>query len=159
MTYLKELYQMIYEDSRRKYPDVPLHAIPSTTYKVKTSNGLTRAIIKWIQLKGGQAERISVTGRMIDERKTYKDVLGYTRQVGSIRWIHPSMQRGTADISAIISGRSVKIEIKIGKDKQHEDQKRYQQQVEDAGGVYIIVSDFEDFCQWWYEFTGAIKNN
>jgi hypothetical protein len=64
------------------------------------------------------------------------------------------MQRGTADISATIHGKSVKIEIKVGKDRQSEAQKRYQEQVERAGGVYIVIRDFDQFEAWY----NAISN-
>ena len=59
------------------------------------------------------------------------------------------MQVGSADISATIEGRSVKIEIKVGSDRQSEAQKRYQQQVENAGGTYFIATSFEQFEDWF----------
>jgi hypothetical protein len=67
-------------------------------------------------------------------------------KIGSGKWIPGSMTRGSADISATIKGRSVKIEVKM-KDKQSPDQKRYQQQVEAAGGIYIIVHSMDEFIE------------
>ena len=58
---------------------------------------------------------------------------------------------GTADISATIGGRSVKIEVKVGRDRQSEAQRIYQQQVEAAGGIYYIATDFESFVKWYNE--------
>ncbi len=60
--------------------------------------------------------------------------------------------KGTADISATINGRSVKIEIKM-KDKQSEVQREYQRRIEAAGGVYLIVRSFAEFMTWYNTFT------
>jgi hypothetical protein len=57
--------------------------------------------------------------------------------------------RGTADISATIAGKSVKIEVKIGSDRQSPAQHEYQKAVEQAGGIYFIASSFEQFMDWY----------
>lgn len=59
------------------------------------------------------------------------------------------MTRGTADIHAIIKGKAVKIEVKIGKDRQSIFQKEYQKNVEKAGGIYYIAKDFDSFYEWY----------
>jgi hypothetical protein len=46
--------------------------------------------------------------------------------VAGIQWTKGTSTAGSADISATIKGRSVKIEVKIGKDRQSEAQKKYQ---------------------------------
>jgi hypothetical protein len=144
---LKTLNQMEAEVMHRKYPNVPYP--PRHNNSDKSANDLTRCIIKFLQLKGHQAERISVTGRMIDHREVVTDCLGHRRQIGSTEWIKGSMQRGTADISATIYGRSVKIEVKIRYDKQSAAQRRYQSQVESSGGLYYVAKDFETFFEWY----------
>jgi hypothetical protein len=63
--------------------------------------------------------------------------------------------KGSADISATIRGRSVKIEVKQ-KDKQSEVQKQYQQSIEKAGGVYKIFRNFDDFIIWYDDFISKI---
>jgi hypothetical protein len=103
-------------------------------YDPKTANGLTKMICDWINYNGGQAERISTTGRYIVAQK---------------KWIKGSGTKGSADISATINGKSVKIEVKIGKDRQSEDQKRYQEMIEKAGGIYYIAKDFDSFYEWY----------
>ncbi len=118
-------------------------------YKPTDANGLTRCVIDWIKFSGGQAERISVTGRMVDGTKKYTDVMGYSRIVGSVSYQKSSMTKGSADISATIRGRSVKIEIKIGRDRQSDAQKEYESAVRKAGGVYLIVHTLDEFVQWW----------
>jgi hypothetical protein len=67
-----------------------------------------------------------------------------------MQWIPSGSTKGSADISATIAGRSVKIEVKAGKDRQSEAQKKYQADIERSGGVYIIARTFGEFL-WWYE--------
>lgn len=140
---------MAMQNFSQKYPELRPAQYPRFKYSDRTANGLTKAILDFLRFSGWQAERISVTGRPIDERKTFVDVLGHTRQVGRVRWIPGSMQPGTADISATVKGKSVKIEVKIGRDRQSEAQRRYQREVESAGGVYIIATSFEQFYRWY----------
>jgi hypothetical protein len=111
----------------------------------KTANGLTKAIIAWINLNGYQAERISTTGRYVDNSKIVTDVLGNRKKIGSGKYIKGTGTNGSADISATIKGRSIKIEVKIGKDKQSEAQIKYQQMIEKAGGIYFIAKNFDEF--------------
>lgn len=120
------------------------------TYTDKTANGLTKMIIDWINYNGGQAERINTTGRLI-KAKTYKDVMGITKTIGQDKWIKGTGTLGSADISATIEGKSVKIEVKIGRDKQSDVQKQYQDAIEKAGGIYYIAKDFDTFYNWYNE--------
>ncbi len=117
-------------------------------YTDKTANGLTRMVMDWIKFNKGQSERINVTGRFI-KAKMITDVVGFKRQVGNDKWIKSSGTKGSADISATIKGRSVKIEVKIGKDKMSEDQFKYQEAIEKAGGIYYIAKDFDSFYEWY----------
>ena len=130
-----------------KYPNMPIDYIPLYKYTDKTANGLTRCIIDYLEFNGCQAERISTTGRMVDNTKTFTNVLGITKQIGSKKWIKGSGTKGSADISATINGKSVKIEVKIGKDRQSEHQKKYQESIEKSGGIYLIAKSFEHFIK------------
>ena len=130
-----------------KYHNMPIDYIPLYKYTDKTANGLTRCIIDYLEFNGCQAERISTTGRMVDNTKTFTNVLGITKQIGSKKWIKGSGTKGSADISATINGKSVKIEVKIGKDRQSEHQKKYQESIEKSGGIYLIAKSFEDFIK------------
>ena len=130
-----------------KYPNMPIDYIPLYKYTDKTANGLTRCIIDYLEFNGCQAERISTTGRMVDNTKTFTNVIGITKQIGSKKWIKGSGTKGSADISATINGKSVKIEVKIGKDRQSEHQIKYQQSIEKSGGIYLIAKSFEDFIK------------
>jgi len=131
---------------------MPPHTVPPCKYKESSTNELTKAVIAYLQHHGAQAERVSVEGRVIDRRKTYTDVLGVTRTVGSVDRIKASGTKGSADISCtfpiIIAGKrvglSLKIEIKFRKDKQSTNQKEYQFTVTESGGRYYIVKCFDD---------------
>ncbi len=141
---VKRLEERLHEARLKRYAhlDIP----PSYIVKVKrrddTANGLTQCVIDWIRLSGGQAERINTTGKPLFQR----DQRG---QVRGVKWITGNTTRGSADISATIQGRSVKVEVKIGKDRQSEAQKAYQEAIEAAGGVYFIARSFTQFLEWY----------
>jgi hypothetical protein len=52
-----------------------------------------------------------------------------------------------ADITAVVNGRHVSIEVKTGRDKPRPEQMNVKRQIEDAGGIYIFVRTFEDFLE------------
>lgn len=143
---LKRLKTLHREYTRSKHPDMPEHVIPDKTWNDNGANALTRCVIDFLNYSGWQAERISNTGRFIRDKKK--------RQGGY--FIRGTGTNGTADISATIKGRAVKIEIKYGKDKQSEVQKTYQEMIERAGGVYVIIRTFDYFVEWYDKFLNSI---
>lgn len=147
---LRELEALANAEARRLHPGMP-HLAPRR-FKDNSANALTKAIITFLRLKGWQSERINCSGRRIDSTKVVSDVLGDFRQIGSVKWLPTSGQRGTADISATIHGRAVKLEVKQ-KDRQSPDQKKYQADIEKAGGIYKIVRSFEEFLNFYNELT------
>jgi hypothetical protein len=149
---IKVLQDLIWQLECVKYPRMPKEYIPKPTYSDKTANGLTKCIIHFVKANGYQAERISNTGRYIDNSKIVTDSMGFQKKIGSGQYIKGTGTNGTADISATIKGRSIKAEIKIGKDRQSEAQKKYQEDIERAGGIYIIVKDFDEFMNFYKKF-------
>lgn len=149
----KEYKALLHELKLQRYaithPNYPQDYIPKTMYKDSTANGLTRAICDYINYNGYQAERINTMGTAREKKTTAGKVIGVT-------WTKGTSTAGSADISATIKGRSVKIEVKIGKDRQSDAQKRYQENIEKAGGTYIIAKDFDSFVEWYENF---IQNN
>ena len=148
-TALKLLNSLAFDQLRAKHPDIRPEWLPRPGYKDKTANQLTQSIIAWIRLQGQQAERIAVTGRPIDRTRTVIDCMGNQRLIGSVTWIPGTVTKGSADISAIVKGKTLKIEVKIGSDRQSNDQKKYQQNIEKAGGLYFIATSFEQFYKWY----------
>lgn len=139
---------------KERYPNNPY--CPKVTYTDASTNGLTKCVIDYVNFSGFQAERINSTGAIKDGCKTSRDVLGNIRTIGSVQWIKSTTQTGTADISATIKGKSIKIEIKCeatGDNKQSKGQKEYQKQIEAAGGVYLIVRNFNQFYEWLNDFV------
>jgi hypothetical protein len=95
---------------------------------VSKANGLTAFIVNFLNWSGHRATRINVSGRKVKDK-----------------WIRSTTRRGTADISATIAGKSVMIEIKIGRDKASEHQLAEQIKERKAGGIYEFVSSVEEF--------------
>lgn len=137
---------------KSKYPSSPEAYLPVKNYVDNSANALTKCIIDFLTFSGYQAERINTMGRYVDDSKIITDVVGFQRKIGSGKYIKGTGTKGSADISATIRGRSVKIEVKYGKDRQSDYQKDYQQSIERAGGVYIIARDFDTFKEWYDNF-------
>jgi len=145
---LKALRELALANSRKRHPNLPESVRSCRNYSDKSANGLTKCVIDFLNFSGHQAERVSSSGRYLDNSKVITDTLGFKRRIGSGKWIPGSMQKGSADISATINGRSVKIEIKM-QDKQSEAQRKYQEQVELAGGKYWLVRSFDQFLTYY----------
>lgn len=148
---IKDLIQLRHQYDCSKSPSMPKDYVPRHKYIDTTANGLTRCIVDWINFNGGQAERINSTGRVIDNTIVIKDVLGVSRRIGSTKYIPGTGTKGTADVSATIQGRSVKIEVKM-KDKQSIAQIKYQNTIENAGGQYWLCHDFDEFIFHYESF-------
>jgi hypothetical protein len=148
---VKHLEKLADEAARQKYPNTPPQWLAPRRFRDDSANGLTKCILTFLRIKGHQAERINSTGRIVDKRKTFTDVVGRRRTIGQYEWVYGTGTRGTADISATIAGKSVKIEVKIGSDRQSQAQHEYQKAVEQAGGIYFIATSFEQFYQWYLQ--------
>ena len=151
---VKQLESMADAEQQRKHPNTPSKYLAPCKYRDDTANGLTKCIVDYIRLNGGQAERINTTGIPQDTRQQVTDILGRTRTIGSVTWRTGGGTRGSADISATIQGRSVKIEVKIGKDRQSDAQRQYQAAIEAAGGLYYIAKNFTEFVNWYAQQFG-----
>lgn len=145
---LRELSDLDLEAQHKARPNFPKEYLVRTKFTDKTANGLTKAVITFLTLHGHQAERINTTGRYLDNSKIVTDCVGMQRVLGKGKWIPGTSTKGSADISSIVKGLSVKWEIKM-KDKQSQAQKDYQQAVENAGGKYYLVHSFEEFINYY----------
>ncbi|MDZ4205446.1 MAG: hypothetical protein U1C46_11600 [Bacteroidales bacterium] len=145
------LKQLAINHHRIRYPNTPEHARTTHNYTDKTANGLTRCIIDYLRFNGHQAERINTTGTYRMNKTKYTDVIGRQRTIQEGFWTPSGVTKGSADISATINGRSVKIEIKIGRDRLSPEQKHYRQTIERAGGTYLIASSFQQFLDQYHQ--------
>ena len=125
-----------------------------TDWNDNSANSLTKSIEFYINANGFQAERINTMGVYREGKKI--QVGENSRQLKG-KWTPSTSTKGSADISATIRGRSVKIEVKYGKDKQSEVQKRYQESIEQAGGTYYIARTFDEFMIFYDNFLADIK--
>jgi len=83
-------------------------------------------------LNGHFAGRVNTTG-------VYNQKLG--------KYIHSGSRKGMADVTVVVNGRHVSIEVKAGKDRLRPEQLKVKQEVEMAGGVYFVVKSFDDFLE------------
>lgn len=134
MTPQETITALALAEFRRRHPTIPEHAFPKFRFCDKTANGLTKMIIEYIRLRGGLAERINSMGIYDQKLKQY-------RPSGS--------RKGTADVSATFKGKSLRVEVKIGADRQSDDQRKYELEHVAAGGYYFIAKNFTEFYQWF----------
>jgi len=110
--------------------------------KGASASAIEKNIISYIKSSGFQAEKRAVTGREIQGKDVHT-------QMGTIRgkkvFIPSTGTKGSADISAVVYGISIFIEVKKGNDIQSPNQKKYEKSINDAGGFYFITKDEDDF--------------
>ena len=142
------------ESKIAKYPSMNPKYIGLTEWTDNSANSLTNSIIFYINATGNQAERIGSQGQYREGKKIEVGTgeIAYTKQLPG-KWTKGQGTKGTADISSIINGKSVKIEVKYGRDIQSEAQKQYQNKIETAGGIYYIARDFDTFIEWYNTLT------
>jgi hypothetical protein len=137
---LKELETLFNESKRKEHPNLPDHARVWTKFTDDNSNALTTSIMAYLKVKNAFGARINVQGQWNEKLKRYT-------KSGSTT--------GMPDVSAIVKGRFIGIEVKYGKDVQSDRQRVVQKQIEEAGGLYFIARDFESFYTW---FNNEFKN-
>lgn len=135
---VRELESLAMAEAKRKHPTCP-HLAPRT-FRDDRANDLTRCVVQYIILKGGFASRINNQGTF--NRKLNK-------------YIPSTSKRGLADVMATYQGKSLHIEIKIGRDKQSENQLKVEAEVNRSGGHYILARDFESFYNWFNQLNNG----
>ena len=156
MTWKEQLRTLKLNELKRKYP-AAYEASGGDDFILKpmsdkTANGLTKCIIDWITLKGGNANRINTQGQArVNKIPRYNILTGKTEYRDSVTWTPSTTRIGTPDIDAIIQGKAVKIEVKIGKDKLSEAQKKHLEDIARAGGMYFVARDMDSFVNWYQQ--------
>lgn len=135
-TAMQALVLLHEEHVRRKYPTLPSRAIPKGNFSDKNTNGLTRCLLAFIKYNGGYAVRVNTQGQYNPKLK---------------KWTRSTTTIGTPDISAIVNGKPISLEVKVGNDKLSEAQIAQGEAITNAGGLYYVATNFEDFYQWWLE--------
>ena len=129
---VKDLERMANAEAIRLHPTCP-HLAPRT-YRDDTANELTKCVVDYIKFNNGFASRINNQGT-------------FNRRLN--RFIPNTSKKGLADIMATVRGKSLHIEVKTGRDKQSEHQKRIEAEVNRSGGYYFLCKDFESFRDWF----------
>ena len=129
-------------------------------HKPTDTNGLTRCITDFLKFSGHQAERINTTGVFVQGKPT--PAMGGLATIRGKSYYRPTTAtKGSADISCIIKtekmqyGASIKIEVKFGKDRLSPEQIEYGRRVQESGGLYWVVKDFEQFIKLYDDFISA----
>lgn len=124
---------LFYKQQFLKYPTVPADEIKSLAktkaIKDTTANTLTAAVVLLIELLGGFATRQQSQGQ-------------YNARLR--RFTKSTTKKGVSDVTGVLSGKPLNIEIKIGKDRQSPEQKQVQKDIEAAGGYYFIAKNLPD---------------
>lgn len=144
MNPLQILSELDLKAKQEKYQSVPAYALGLTKFNDSTTNGLTMCVLKWLTLKGHYCSRIQSQGQ-------YNPTLKM--------WTKSNVKRGIGDILTIINGKTIMIEIKVKKDRQSQYQKDTQIEVQQSGGTYLIVRDFESFYTWYQDFTSRLMSD
>src|SRR6266850_897344 len=139
-----ELKRMMFADMKAKYPEA-YKAGGGDSWKLnipseKTANGLTRLIMRFLKLKGHYCNRINTQGQARTGKVLRYDP--FTKKAiysSEVKWTKGQTTRGTPDIDAIIYGKAVKIEVKVGKDRMSEDQIKQMGAIEESGGLYFVA--------------------
>jgi len=148
VTALQTLISLHNQYQVKRYPTTPKHALPPAKYSDTTSNGLTKCIVDFCMfiqvLHGVQvvAWRQGNEGRYRPGAVVH-NVMGKAIQLPG-KWL-PGLNNGIGDVTILLSGKFISVEIKIRKDKQKEDQESFEAKVDRAGGIYLQVKTFQDF--------------
>jgi VRR-NUC domain len=136
-TALQILTELDYAAKRAAHPTVPY--LPKTKFTDRTSNALTKCVVRCFELHGHYASRIASTG-------TYRADLK--------RFVHSQQKAGQPDVMAIVktgkhTGQYVGIEIKVGKDRLSDVQKQTIARLEKSGAMVFVAKDYSSFWEWF----------
>lgn len=119
-------------------------------YSDKTTNGLTRCVLDFLIHSGFYANRINTQGQARIKRIPKFNVLAQRLEHHQkVEYTKSATRKGTPDIDSIIYGIPVKIEIKVGEDRQSDYQRDEQKKIEAAGGKYFIAETMPSFLAWF----------
>ena len=154
---LDKLKELIKEDFKKKYPKVPEHAHPINIFgAMNPEKREKKRIEKFCDLMGHNIVIIENRGQRKVIDNSYVDAIGGEHNIKVVEWIGSGMKKGIADLQGSIKGRSVAIELKRkyknGQDRMSQAQIEFKERQERDGGIYIIVSSFEDFFNWYDEY-------
>jgi len=139
------------------YPAVAKdHSLQPKFPRETTANGLTMLILKWLKYAGHYANRISTQGQArVQQIPRFNIHSEKVQHFEKVSWTKSHTKRGTPDITGIIYGKAIWIEVKVGKDRMSEAQVEQQADIERAGGLYFVARDMQSFVDWYYRIIGG----
>lgn len=157
----KEEYRRLWlQHHNKKFPEFFRGAADPYVYlrwpNEKKANGLTKLICTFLTWKGHHSNRINTQGQArVQKVPRYNIFTESIQTFDKVTYTKSMTKRGTPDISAIINGRAVMIEIKVGRDRLSEDQLKQMSEIEAAGGIYFVARDMPSFYEWYYKTFAA----
>jgi len=116
------------------HPNLPAHAGIKSKYDDRTANGLTRCVVDFLKFSGHFATRLSSTGLYREDLKKFV----------------PSAQRvGLPDVLACVDGRYYAVEVKVGRDRLSDEQKKAIEDLRRAGAYVFVANTFQGFLEWF----------
>jgi hypothetical protein len=140
----------------KKYQAAREFGVPfSGLYSDQTTNGLTRCVCDFLKFNGHYYNRVNSQGQVRLETVQLSNGGSFKKA----KWTYGTSNRGTADITAIIFGKHVAIEIKCKgtRDRIRPTQLIEKRRIEAAGGIYYIATDMESFTGWYEQIIQKIK--
>jgi hypothetical protein len=120
-------------------------------YSDETSNGLTKAILDFLNFSGHWAVRVNTQGQARVRRIPKFNILsGRVEQHEKVQWTKGTTKRGTPDITAIVDGQGVQLEIKVGRDQIRDEQTEQGHRITEAGGHFFVAQNMPLFLEWYY---------
>ena len=141
---LQELTEAIHEAKFKDHPHCATRKelFPTRPFTEKGANELTRSIETFIRYTGNYADRINNTG-------IYDTKLKRFRKSNTRRGIADIMASKRVEHQGKFFAITVAIEIKYGNDKLSEFQLRMKDDIEKAGGIYLVARTWHQFINDW----------
>lgn len=100
-------------------------------YSDRTNIGLTRCITDYLRYSG-----YHLVDRKSNRRQSFK-------------WRKSPSQSNPEEIEAVIHGRALRIQIRIGDEPVSGQQLREKLKAESTGGLFYVARDFQSFLHWF----------
>lgn len=98
------------------------------------ANQLTYDVIAQMYKDGAYGFRVNSTGIYDEATKS---------------WRSSNATKGVSDVLCSYRGRMVCVEVKIGSDRQSDDQKAFQSNIEHTESIYFIAKELQQFLADW----------
>ena len=131
---VKDLERMADADAAARHPSIAPEHLAPRKFRDNTANGLTACIVAYSKLLGFFASRLNTTGVYDAKLKRYR---------------HSTQRRGLPDVYITATGgRSLFVEVKVGRDKMSHHQEAVRDEQRRCGGLFFTARNFTEFKEW-----------